>query len=220
MAFDRSSLRPGEELTLDLRPHWWYLAPATLILLGAVIFGVLVLQVDFDPLRYLAIFVILGALGYWVSRFAKWFTSHFVLTSDRLIYLHGVVARSGTEIPLDKVNTVFFRQSIFERIFGLGSIKVESASETGSTNFDFIRKPSKVQNAIYHQIEANQHRDIDRMASAVGDAARQGTAEAQAPPPAAMSVPEQIEKLDELRARGVISEEEFQQKKSELLGRM
>jgi hypothetical protein len=35
-----------------------------------------------------------------------------------------------------------------------------------------------------------------------------------------MSVPEQIERLDELRRRGVVTDDEFEQKKAELLGRM
>jgi hypothetical protein len=35
-----------------------------------------------------------------------------------------------------------------------------------------------------------------------------------------LSIPEQIEQLDQLRVRGVITEAEFQTKKSDLLGRM
>jgi uncharacterized membrane protein YdbT with pleckstrin-like domain len=218
MAFDRSQLRPGEELVLELRPHWWYMAPATLILVAAVLVGGGALSTSVDFFSYVAAFFVVVALGYWLSRFVRWITIHFILTSDRIFYLHGVIARSGTEIPLDKINTVFFKQSIFERIFGLGSIKVESASETGSANFDFIRKPSSVQNAIYHQIEANEHRDVDRMAQAVGDATRQGVQSGGAAPQA--TVADQIAQLDDLRNRGAITEEEFQQKKAELLDRM
>jgi hypothetical protein len=54
----------------------------------------------------------------------------------------------------------------------------------------------------------------------MGQAAAQ--AHSQAPPPAAaapqLSVPEQLEKLDELRRRGVLSEAEFQAQKAVLLG--
>ena len=35
-----------------------------------------------------------------------------------------------------------------------------------------------------------------------------------------LSIPEQIEKLDELRQRGVITREEFEAKKAQLLDRM
>jgi hypothetical protein len=37
---------------------------------------------------------------------------------------------------------------------------------------------------------------------------------------AGASIPEQIEKLDELRRKGVISEQEFAAKKADLLNRM
>ena len=35
-----------------------------------------------------------------------------------------------------------------------------------------------------------------------------------------LSIPEQLEKLDELRQRGIINDEEFQAKKAQLLERM
>jgi len=60
-----------------------------------------------------------------------------------------------------------------------------------------------VQNEVYRQMEASQQRDADRMA---------GRRE--------LSVPEQLEKLDELRQRGVISQSEFDTKKAQLLDRM
>jgi hypothetical protein len=69
--------------------------------------------------------------------------------------------------------------------------------------FTDIPRPMQVQNEVYRQIEAAQQRDADRMA---------GRRE--------LSVPEQLEKLDELRQRGVISQAEFDTKKSQLLDRM
>ena len=43
---------------------------------------------------------------------------------------------------------------------------------------------------------------------------------AMGPAAAALSIPEQIEQLDQLRIRGVITETEFQTKKADLLNRM
>ena len=40
MAFPRKHLNDGEELVLDLRPHWVYLAPATFLLIVAIVVGV------------------------------------------------------------------------------------------------------------------------------------------------------------------------------------
>ncbi|MDZ7733839.1 MAG: PH domain-containing protein [Acidimicrobiia bacterium] len=154
--------------------------------------------------------LVLGALGYFAVRYAKWISTNFVLTNDRLVYRFGVIAKKGIEIPLDKVNTVFFDQTIFGRMMGFGSLKIESASETGSQLFEDIRKPSLVQNEIYVQMDQRMDEQYDR----IGDAVRGSVTSSE------LSIPEQIEKLDELRGRGVISDEEFDAKKAQLLDRM
>ena len=49
------------------------------------------------------------------------------MKEDRLIYRHGVLTKHGIEIPLDRVNTVFFKQSLFERI--VVAILLEACAE-------------------------------------------------------------------------------------------
>jgi uncharacterized membrane protein YdbT with pleckstrin-like domain len=160
--------------------------------------------------------VVVLALLYFFRRYGLWTTTNFVLTSDRIISRRGLVSKSGIEIPLERVNTVFFHQGLFERLVGAGDLTIESAGERGSETFSDIRRPQQVQREIYVQMEANTNREYHRM----GQAAAQ--AHSQAPPPAAatpqLSVPEQLEKLDELRRRGVLSEAEFQAQKAVLLG--
>jgi uncharacterized membrane protein YdbT with pleckstrin-like domain len=136
--------------------------------------------------------------------YAKWVTTNFVITTDRLIYRHGVLSKHGIEIPLERVNTVFFSQSILERIVGSGDLVIESAGELGRQDFSNVRKPSAVQNEIHKQMEANENRKFDRVNAA----------------PAAESIPDQISKLDQLRQQGVLTQAEFDAKKQQLLDRM
>jgi uncharacterized membrane protein YdbT with pleckstrin-like domain len=131
-----------------------------------------------------------------------------VVTTDRLIYRHGVVAKHGIEIPLERVNTVFFSQSIFERILRTGDLVIESAGERGQQSFSNVRNPSAVQNEIYKQMEDNENRKFDRIKPAATAA------------PAGDSIPEQIRELDELRKQGLLSDAEFNEKKQQLLDRM
>ena len=208
MPFNRKLLNEGEDIALDLHPHWWFFAQPAAALAAAVLLGVGVLVRWDDPPDFVMGFfglVILVALGWFGLHYARWATTHFVVTSDRLIYRHGVLAKKGIEIPLERVNTVFFSQSIFERIVGSGDLVIESAGEKGQEAFSNVRKPSAVQNEIYVQMEANENRKFDRM----GDRGHRGD-----------SIPAQIAQLDDLRARGVLSESEFQAKKAELLRRM
>ena len=209
MPFPSHLLTDDEDLVLDLRPHWWFLAPAGAILAVAVLFGLGALINDWPNWISVPIGVwVLVALGYFVVRYLVWNTTNFVVTSERVVSRTGVISKQGIEIPLDRINTVFFNQSIFERVIGAGDLGIESAGEGGRQTFTDIRKPNLVQNEIYRQVEGLEDRKLQRL----GQAATGGSTEP--------SIPEQIEKLDQLRRQGVVTDEEFEIKKRDLLDRM
>jgi uncharacterized membrane protein YdbT with pleckstrin-like domain len=212
---------------LDLRPHWLFLAVPTMALAAAVILGIVSLAVSWPGVLQAAIaVVVIVALVWFGLRYLKWTTTNFVLTSDRLLTRRGVLSKEGTEIPLDRINTVFFHQSLFERMVGAGDLTVESAGEKGSETFSDVRKPSIVQKEIYVQMEGDENRKFDRIrmpapsGSAPSAPAVPTASEATTSHGVALSPSEQIEKLGELHQRGLITDEEYASKKTELLGRM
>lgn len=217
MAYPRDQLADHEELVLDLHPHWIYLAKQVGALVLSIIVGILAITVLGDDgaasgVRIVAAILIVGCLIWFGARYVKWTTTQLVLTTDRLIYRTGVFAKSGLEFPLERINTVFFGQSVWERLLGAGDLRIESASTEGAQIFESIKKPAAVQNEIYKQMEANETRSYERMHHA---------AAASVPPsPATLSIPDQIAQLGQLRDQGMLSDAEFQQKKAELLGRM
>ena len=213
MPFPRHLLTDDEDLVLDLRPHWWQVTPPASLLALVTVFGVMALATSWwGPIDYGIGILWLAALLWFGINYMKWTTTNFVVTNVRVISRSGVVSKEGIEIPLDRINTVFFNQSIFERLIGAGDLGIESAGEGGRQEFSNIRKPNLIQNEIYRQVEGLQDRRLDRL----GRAAASGAAMA----PVELSIPEQIEKLDQLRRQGVITEEEFQAKKQDLLDRM
>jgi uncharacterized membrane protein YdbT with pleckstrin-like domain len=204
MPFPPRLLNEGEDVVLDLRPHWWFLAGPTVALAAAGAMALFVVSSEAAEWLNLGSGVlVLVALVWFLARFARWWTTNFVVTSDRLIYRSGVVAKHGREIPLERVNDITFNQSIFERLIGAGDLMIESGGERGQQHFTDIHRPASVQNEIYRVIELAQARDADRIA---------GRHE--------LSVAEQLEKLDELRRRGVLSQVEFDAQKAKLLDRM
>jgi uncharacterized membrane protein YdbT with pleckstrin-like domain len=220
VAFPTKLLNDNEELVLDLRPHWWYMAEPTGALVGAVLIGIAVIaNVDSGGvgtvLRLLVAALILFCLAWFGIRYAKWTTTNFVVTSERVVYRVGVLSKQGIEIPLERINTVFFKQSIFERLLGAGDLGIESAGERGSETFNDVRKPSAVQNEVYRQMEANSARMYGGLRQA-----NQPAASAPATTAPVDDVPAQLERLDDLRKKGVISEQEFAAKKADLLNRM
>jgi uncharacterized membrane protein YdbT with pleckstrin-like domain len=213
MPYPESQLRHSEEVVLDLRPHWWYFSRQALALFVAIAFGVLSFFFFKTTVTdYIAGLLIVAAVAWFGLRYAKWTTTNFVVTTDRVISRSGVLSRAGVEIPLERINTVFFAQTIFERLIGTGDLRIESAGEMGTSTFSDIRRPFDVQNEIYHQMEDNENRKFDRVAQ--GMAAQQPVA--AAPP----SIAEQIEQLDQLRTKGLLTDAEFEAKKADLLRRM
>jgi uncharacterized membrane protein YdbT with pleckstrin-like domain len=207
--FSRKLLNEDEDIALDLHPHWEYFIKSGAALVLAVVFGVFVLTRGNPPAAIEAIagVLVLAALIWFGLTYARWSTTNFVVTTDRLIYRHGVLAKHGVEIPLERVNTVFFSQSILERMVGSGDLVIESAGELGRQNFSNVRKPSAVQNEIYRQMESNENRKFDRIGN-------------RGQPATGQTVPEQIQALDALRQQGVLTDAEFQAKKADLLNRM
>jgi uncharacterized membrane protein YdbT with pleckstrin-like domain len=206
VAFPKKLLNAGEELVVDLRPHWWYFSKNAAALLVSVVALVYVMAQDWDEgageiLKLALVVIVLLNLVWFVARYLKWMTTNFAVSSERVIFRQGVIAKKGIEIPLDRVNTIFFNQSIFERMIGAGDLAIESAGSHGTEKFSDIRRPSKVQNEIYRLMEEEQERN-------------RGTVERE------LSIPEQITQLDELRKKGLIDDAEFQAKKTKLLERM
>lgn len=204
MPFPRRLLNEGEEIVLDLRPHWWFLSGPLFWAVVATAATATVAIFDLPSALWLACLAVLGLTLLWLlARALRWTTTNFVVTTERLIFRSGVLAKRGKEIPLERINDISFNQTIFERMLRSGDLMIESGGERGQQHFTDIPKPQRVQNEIYRQMEATQARDLDRMA---------GRREP--------SIPEQIDKLDDLRQRGVISQAEFDAKKQQLLDRM
>lgn len=211
MAFPRRLLIEGEELVLDLRPHWIALVGPTAVTALVVVGWILAfVYAPEDGSGRSA--VIWGSLGvgivilvwYPLRAFIAWATSNFAVTSDRVIHREGFIAKRTMEIPLEAINDVRFHQSIFERIVGAGDLIIQSASEFGRNVFANIRGPESVQRTIYQQGEANKERMYQGRSSG--------------PSPSAPSVSTELERLSELRDKGVLTEAEFQNQKKRILG--
>lgn len=213
MAFPNRLLTSDEELVLDLRPHWIALVGPTIVTVLIVAAWIYLFGPgdipgkDGSNTEKIFTWIIIGAglllfVVYPLRRFIAWATSHFVVTSERVIHRQGLVAKDSMEIPLDRINDVRFRQNVFERMIGAGDLVMESAGTRGSEVFEDIRHPEDVQKVIYERSEVYTMR-------------MQGGGPHSAPTPSAT---EELTRLADLRDRGAITEEEFQAHKNRLLG--
>ncbi|HWD71205.1 MAG TPA: PH domain-containing protein [Actinomycetota bacterium] len=207
MPYPRKLLNPGEQIAFDLHPHWWYFAPVATLAVAIVAAAVVVTVTLKDAtqtytLLGVAVFAAIWLVAFLV-KFAEWRTTQFVLTSDRLIVRSGVLSKEGREIPLERINDLSYHQSFFERLVGAGDLVIESAGERGQDRFSRIPHPAHAQQLIYTEMENNRQRVSSVHAE-----------------PQASSIPDQIAELAKLRDQGVVTDAEFQAKKTELLSRM
>jgi uncharacterized membrane protein YdbT with pleckstrin-like domain len=214
--YPKKLLNEGEELALDLRPHWWFFSKhiATGIPLFAV--GILIALMHHGTPRtvLLTLWGLLAvAWAGWLGlKYLEWNFTHFVVTDDRVIYRTGVIAKRGVEIPMERINNINFHQGIWERIIGAGDLDIESAGRDGQSHFEDVWHPDGVQQELYRQMEVNARKRASWSNPAPTFAAPAA--------PAAPTVPEQLQQLADLRDRGVITAAEFEAKKAQLLERM
>ena len=203
MPFPRRLLNDNESIILDMHPHWWFYGPQAVSTVVLCILGLSVLTkldgVERTLLGYLVLAAIIVAVASLIVRLVKWRTTYFAVTTYRIISKNGALARSGVEIPLNHVMNVNFKQSIFERPIGVGDLLIESGGKDGSDTFTDIDRPLEVQNLI-HQAMQDQADGSFRSA------------------PARVDLADQLERLEGLRDRGALTEEEFLAQKRRLLG--
>ena len=212
--FPGSLLSPDEDLVFDLRPHWISLArpfAQAIAIAAGLALAWLVMPYAWGAWGYVVTALIaVGLLLVGPTRsFVRWLTSHFVLTTSRIMRRSGWIAKESIEIPLGKISDVRFRQSVVERMLKAGDLTIESAGRTGQERLQTCRDPERIQRLVYEMRERAVARE-DQVPGVSMTAQGWGPA----------SVADEVAKLYELVERGVISGEEFQAAKSKLLRRV
>jgi uncharacterized membrane protein YdbT with pleckstrin-like domain len=95
---------------------------------------------------------------YTVRPFLKWVTTHFVVTDRRVLVRTGILARSGRDIPLSRINDITFSHTFLERLLGCGTLVVESAGERGQVTLADVPHVERVQRELYDLVERTDNR--------------------------------------------------------------
>ena len=161
MGYPENVLAADERVVLHRHPHWKRLIGPVLILLVATAlaaFGAgFVNQTDWQStartvvlLVILAVWlVIIGWLTVWP--FLNWWTTHFVITDRRVMFRHGLLTRTGIDIPLARINSVEFRHGLIDRMVRTGTLIIESAAQD-PLEFHDIPRVERVHSLLYHEV--------------------------------------------------------------------
>lgn len=157
VAYPDDLLVEGEQVVLHRHPHWKVLVGPVLVLLLAVGLGsflaALVSAQSWAPWAWLALAVgAAAAVGrFTVVPVVRWRTTHFVVTTRRVLVREGVLSRQGIDIPMSRVNSVQFRHTLLERILGSGTLVIESASDE-PLEFADVPGVERVHARLYNEV--------------------------------------------------------------------
>jgi len=203
--YPKELLSPGEKIVAEFRPHWSAILVPLVLTFVALVAVALVAGFaggvvgQWGPLAIAVIWLVLT-----VPKLIGWLTTQHVVTNERVIHRQGFVAKHGKEIPHEMINTVAFRQSVFERMVGSGDVVIESAGEQGQTLYRNIPKPEQLQTLIY---KAREDRMFTIQRGGEGEHPGEGKSRA-----------EQLQILSRLHDEGKLSDDEFNTQKAKLLG--
>ncbi len=213
----QSLLGERENIVMATRHHWFVLA-SSIFLETVLVFIILVATIGisiytFDKTPFWWILVIIGFLIMLIPIITgtrdilNWTNHQFIITNHRVMQISGIFNKSVIDSSLDKVNDIKMDQSALGRLFGYGNIEILTASELGVNLFKKIDDPVKFKSALINAKEYLEH--------APAEEPKEIKLEESKP-----DIPDLINRLADLRSRGVITEAEFLQKKSELLSKI
>ena len=164
MAYPEKVLGEDEEVVRHLHPHWltvfW---PVVLFLglVGAASFGAALVPDGDQQVRWrlvvtgAALVLALFLVGVPLLR---WRTTHYVLTTHRLLYRTGVLSRHGRDIGLSRITDVSYRQTLWDRVVDSGTVSIETAGEGGPTVLSAIPDSDGVQQLLNQLVEEDADR--------------------------------------------------------------
>jgi uncharacterized membrane protein YdbT with pleckstrin-like domain len=200
-------LGENEQILFVTRQHWLVLFGEILsemVLAVALAFLITLIWMFWlpDPLVPLGYLLLLLPMVSLLRDLLIWRNRQYIVTNWRVIQITGIFNKEVSDSSLEKVNDVRLEQSFWGRILNYGNIEILTASELGVSKFNKVGRPIRLKTAMLNAKENLNRGTSDFGRRSEGD------------------LVDLIAQLDSLRKHGVLSEEEFQQKKDDLLARL
>jgi len=208
MSYLKNLLGENEQIVFVTRQHWLVLLGQILaksvLALGLVILITLIWRIWLPqsllvPLAYLLLLLPLLSL---LQNVIIWMSQQYIVTDWRVIQISGVFSKEVTDSSLEKVNDVKLDQTFLGRLLDYGDLEILTASELGVNRFSYVGRPVRLKTAMLNAKDKLEH----------GQAGLGSRSEVDIMGP--------IEQLDNLREQGLLTDEEFQQQKAQVLAKL
>lgn len=205
--FTKQSLQNGEEIQAVAKTHW--IVMLNIIIVMAIISALCVMMLVFGTEEIseggVIVIICVFAILFWLlaslrKQILCW-CREFVVTNKRILLKVGIFARETKEFRFEKIESCDINQSVFGRLLSYGSIVIRGVGGSGNIEF-YINNPFEFRQYIIDRIS------VWKDSSAVERQSMQ-----------------QYDSISELQAYkklfddNVITKEEFEKKKQEILKR-
>ena len=204
----------SEQLIFITRQHWlvlvWTAVKDSVLALAAIVVAIL-LNSTLGVVAWLLILLAVFPTVHFAIRYLNWHNEQFIITNRRVMQVQGVINKRVSDSSLEKVNDVVLIQSVIGRLLGYGTVEIITGSDIGINIFTHMAQPVRFKTEML-----NQKEDLTKL-DAFGSQAERVLSK---DPPTFGDIPELIAELAELQSKGIITKQEFEEKKADLLRRI
>jgi membrane protein YdbS with pleckstrin-like domain len=132
MGISKKLLSDDEHVVLSVRSHAKALVGPVAVLvlvMAALITAAMVRPANTIVSLALAVVAVLVVIVWVIIPFLRWMTSTYTVTNRRLITRHGILTRTGRDIPLFRINDVAYEKGLLDRLLGCGTLIISDATE-------------------------------------------------------------------------------------------
>lgn len=164
----RELLTDGEEAVETLHPHWKVLvrpvAIAVVVLALLLVLEVIIPQSSAANIERLGVLALAVVFLMWWLMFPvlRWRTTRYEVTTLRVRVRTGIIIQNGRDFPLSRIVNISYRTSLLDRLFGSGTIVLETAGEHGDVTLDEIPHVQRIQSLLFQMVEDERHPEDGR----------------------------------------------------------
>lgn len=155
-----------ERRVVRVRRHWAVLAWDTFQAVALLAICVMVsyllppsLYIGQNVLWYAALLVVL----YYAYKVMEWWVERLVVTDKRFVLTSGVFTTRVAMMPISKVTDLTYERTAWGRLFGYGTVVVESAGQIQALNrIDFLPHPEEFYDVISELVFGDKQKQSER----------------------------------------------------------
>ena len=229
-------LADGERAVLRTRQHLlatiiegrtaWAIFIASVVLF--FLSGSVASEIPQRVFQWIALGLLLISLFWLLQVYASWYAEDYMVTNRRVLKVEGVFRKRSADSSLEKINDAVLEQSVLGRMLGYGDLEILTAAETSVDQYRMLAGAAQFKKTMLDEKHSLEEEFLRVPAPPLRATPVMTPTGMDVPPPAAPEKPgmtsteitKALGELADLRDRGAITAEDYEAKKSDLLGRI